>query len=213
MLKIRAFAALCIASSMLATLPRAALATGIASAESSAPQAAHTLDGARLVSALRGGGYVIYFRHTATDFSKNDRQMKSFEDCANQRPLTEKGRSDARATGAKIRELRLADGEVLASPFCRTMEHATLVFGRATPTRELRESQGGDYPGLKHLLAGPVDKGRNRWLFGHGTPFRAVAGPPHLNEGEAVIMQPTGQSWVVVARIGADDWAGLTGPP
>ena len=136
-----------------------------------------------------------------------------FEDCANQRPLTEKGRSDARATGAKIRQLRLAEGEVLASPFCRTLEHATLVFGRATPTRELRESNGGDYPGLKQLLAGPVDKGRNRWLFGHGMPFRTVAGPPHLNEGEAVVMQPSGQSWVVVARIGVEDWAGLAGPP
>ena len=205
--------ALCIAILMLGVLPRSALAAGIASAESSAPQSAYTLDGARLVTALRGGGYVIYFRHTATDFSKNDRQTKSFDDCANQRPLTEKGRSDARATGAKIRALHLADGEVLASPFCRTMEHATLVFGRATPTRELREAQGGDYPGLKELLASPVDKGRNRWLFGHGIPFRAVAGPPHLNEGEAVVMQPTGQSWVVVARIAVDDWAGLGGPP
>ena len=208
----RVFVALCVASSM-AALPRAALAAGIASAESSAPQATYTLEGARLVAALRGGGYVIYFRHTATDFSKNDSQMKGFDDCANQRPLTDKGRSDARATGAKIRELRLADGEVLASPFCRTMEHATLVFGRATPTRELRESKGGDYPGLKQVLASPVEKGRNRWLFGHGTPFRAAAGPPHLNEGEAVVMQPTGQSWVVVARIAVEDWAALPAPP
>lgn len=213
MLKKKAFVTLCVATSLLGTLPRAALATGIASAESSSPQAAQTLDGPRLVTALRGGGYVIYFRHTATDFSKDDRQMKGYDDCANQRPLTDKGRSDARATGAKIRALRLADGEVLASPFCRTMEHATLMFSRATPTRELRESDGGDYPGLKQLLAGPLDKGRNRWLFGHGIPFRAVAGPPHLNEGEAVVVRPTGQSWVVVARIGVDDWAGLAGAP
>lgn len=205
--------AVLLAAAALATPAGLARAAVIASTESSAPQAAQALEGARLVAALRAGGYVIYFRHTATDFSKDDLQMKAHDDCANQRLLTEKGRRDADRTGERIRELRLAGGEVLASPLCRTMDHAQRVFGHATPTRALRESDGTDFPGLKQLLASPVPAGSNRWLFGHGIPFRTVAGPPHLNEGEAVVIAPAGQAWVVVARITVEDWASLAGPP
>ena len=58
---------------------------------------------AAVVALLRGGGYILYFRHVATDFSQNDAKMTSFEDCATQRNLTDKGRADARAIGAAIR--------------------------------------------------------------------------------------------------------------
>jgi hypothetical protein len=40
-----------------------------------------------LVQKLREGGYVLYMRHAATDFSQNDSRMTSYEDCANQRNL------------------------------------------------------------------------------------------------------------------------------
>ena len=39
---------------------------------------------------------MLYIRHTSTDFSKDDSKMASCEDCANQRPLTDKGRDEAR---------------------------------------------------------------------------------------------------------------------
>ena len=38
-----------------------------------------------LLGKLRHGGYVLFLRHTSTDFSQNDSRMASFEDCANQR--------------------------------------------------------------------------------------------------------------------------------
>lgn len=177
---------------------------------SSAPQPGAELKGAALIDALRRGGYVIYFRHTATDFSRNDAAMKSFDDCANQRPLSAQGRDDARRIGEAIRALRLPAGEVFASPMCRTSEHARLTFGRATPAPEvsLRErGDSGDYPGLVRMLSAPVKPGTNRWLFGHGNPFRAVAGAPHLAEGEAVVLKPDGRGWSVVARIAVADWA------
>ncbi|HYJ96621.1 MAG TPA: hypothetical protein VEX14_01055, partial [Burkholderiaceae bacterium] len=46
---------------------------------SSYPVAGTRLEGAALVRALREGGLVIYFRHTATDFSKNDRGMRDYD--------------------------------------------------------------------------------------------------------------------------------------
>src|SRR5438105_1055874 len=86
---------------------------------------------AQLLAELRKGGYILYFRHAATDFSQNDEKMKSFEDCANQRNLIDRGRSDARTAAAAIRRLGIPVERVLASPFCRTVETAQLLFGRA----------------------------------------------------------------------------------
>lgn len=200
-----------------AALGHAAAQTGAsapAAERSSAPGPGAELKGAALLNALRRGGYVIYFRHTATDFSRNDAAMTSYTDCANQRLLSPQGRDDARRIGKAIRALRLPAGEVLASPMCRTMDHATLTFGDATAASDvsLRERGEGDYPGLVKLLATPVKAGSNRWLFGHGIPFRAVAGAPHLSEGEAVVMKPDGRSWTVVARLLVADWTALQRP-
>ena len=91
-----------------------------------------------LLADLRQGGYVLFLRHTSTDFSQDDSRMKSFEDCATQRNLTDKGRAEARALGEHIRRLKIPIGEVLASPFCRTMETARLAFGKARATNEVR---------------------------------------------------------------------------
>jgi hypothetical protein len=168
------------------------------------------LQGAALVRALREGGLVIYFRHAATDFSKNDQAMLDYEDCANQRPLTEQGRRDARAVGQCIAQLKLPVGIVKASPMCRTMEHAKLMLGMATPTITMRELSEGEYIGLKRLLSAPVPMGINRWMVGHGIPFRAVAGPPLLVEGESVVLRPHGDGWTVLARLTVADWLALS---
>ena len=96
-------------------------------AESSAPAPATALQGPQLVAALRRGGYVVYFRHTATDYSRDDTGMRHLGDCDHQRLLSAQGRRDARDIGLRIRALGLPVGEVLASPFCRTMDHARLM--------------------------------------------------------------------------------------
>lgn len=181
---------------------------------SSAPDPAHALAGAALVQALRAGGYTLYFRHTATDFSQNDRAMAGYAECATQRNLSEAGRGEARAIGAAIRALGLPVGEVIASPFCRTLETGRLMFGRAEPSTVVRGYEGTtaanpDYTRLVRLLASPPAAGTLRMITSHGNPFRAVAGPPHLAEGEAAVLRGDGSDWVVVARIRREDWAGL----
>ena len=186
-----------------------ASAQTITSAESSAPQPSQALAPGAVADALRRGGYMIYFRHTATDFSKGDAGMKDYDDCANQRLLSPQGRSEAADIGRNMARLQLPGGEVLASPFCRTLDTARLMMGRATPRAEMRESEGADYPSLKQLLAAPVAAGTNRWLVGHGIPFRAVAGAPHLAEGEAAVIRPGGTGWTVVARVMPKDWTQL----
>jgi histidine phosphatase superfamily protein (branch 1) len=179
----------------------------------SAPDA--ELRGSALLTALRGGGYILYFRHTSTDFGQNDERMTGYEDCATQRNLTEQGRAEARAIGAMLRQLAIPVGDVLASPFCRTMETAQLIFGRAMATPAVRggPAQPVDqdrYTELRRLLATPVPRGTNVAIASHGNPYRAVVGGPYLAEGEAAVILPRGaDGFRVVARVRKDEWAEL----
>ena len=188
----------------------AAIAQGVVTPATPGPSvaAAPTMNAPEVLRALRAGGLVIYFRHTATDFSKRDDAMNAYDDCANQRLLSPQGRIDARQLGVHIRALRLPVDEVLASPMCRTMEHARLTFGRAAPTLELREGDQGDYPGLKRWLREPVAPRTLRWIVGHGTPFRAVIGF-QLAEGEAAILRPNAPQATMLARVTIDQWPSL----
>ena len=138
--------------------------------------------GAELLSQLREGGYVLYLRHTSTDFSQNDSRMTSFEDCASQRNLTDQGRDEARAIGEHVKRLKIPIGEVLASPFCRTMETARLAFGKATATNDVRggPAQADDpnrYAPLRKLLSTGSRKAKTVVISSHGNPFQARRRP------------------------------------
>ena len=174
------------------------------------------LSGPQLLSELRKGGLVIYFRHTSTDFSRDDRNSKSDEDCDRQRPLTDKGRDEARQIGAAFRELKIPVARVLASPRCRTMETAMLAFGRAEKENSARGGPAAPdapdrYAGLRALLTTPLGTGRNVVISSHGNPFYAVAGAPYLAEGEAAVVKPLGQDFAIVARVRHDAWRALAG--
>jgi hypothetical protein len=166
---------------------------------------------AALVSRLREGGYVLYLRHASTDFSQDDSRMTSFEDCTSQRNLTDRGREEAQAIGQHVERLRIPIGEVLASPYCRTMETARLAFGKATATNDVRGGpvDANRYEPLRKLLSSPVPKGSNRVISSHGNPFIALAGPPYLAEGEIAVVKPEGDRFSVVARLRLGDWPRL----
>ena len=176
---------------------------------------APVLSGRALGDALRHGGYVLFFRHASTDFGQSDEAMTSFDDCSQQRNLTDKGREEARAVGIAIRKLAIPIGDVLASPFCRTRETARLMFGREVTSNDVRggPAQPEDparYAPLKALLSRPVPAGTNRVIVSHGNPFRAVAGGGYLAEGEAAVIEPrAGEGFRVVARIPRDGWSAL----
>ena len=168
-----------------------------------------------IVAELKRGGYVIYFRHTSTDFSQNDTQWKSFDDCAHQRNLTGAGRGEARAIGTAIRNLKLPIDKVMASPLCRTMETARLAFGQAEPVPAMRgaalpAADPNRYTVLKQLFATPYPRGANLAIASHGNPFYGVAGPPYLAEGEAAVVRGLGDNdFEVIARIRVGDWQAL----
>jgi len=192
----------------------AQLTAGSPSAHSSTPK--REVAPAELLSELRRGGYILYFRHAATDFSQNDGNMRSFEDCASQRNLIDRGRTDARVVGAAIKQLAIPVGAVLASPFCRTVETAQLAFGRAEKTQQVRggpaaPADSDRYAPLRKILITPVQKNANLAVVSHANPFYSVAGPPYLAEGEAAVVRPLGSGFEVFARIRVEDWETLKG--
>jgi phosphohistidine phosphatase SixA len=174
------------------------------------------LAGTALLSALREGGLILYFRHTSTDFGQNDDQMTGYEDCAKQRNLTDRGRAEARDIGVAMKRLELPIGDVVASPFCRTMETARLIFGTATASAAVRggparpESEER-YAALRKLLSTPPRPGTDLAIVSHGNPFNAVVGAPYLAEGEAAVIRPLGaQGFVVIARVPKNAWDNLS---
>jgi phosphohistidine phosphatase SixA len=167
-----------------------------------------------LLSELKRGGYTIYLRHTATDFSRDDVKSRSDDDCDNQRPLTDKGRDEAQRIGNDMRKLGIPIGDVLASPRCRTAEVAKLAFGNYKIAPEARggvftEKPVTRYEGLRALFDKGPSRNRNTIIVSHGNPFYATAGAPYLAEGEAAVIKPLGKDFEVIARVRWDGWSAL----
>ena len=175
------------------------------------------LRGAALVEALRRGGYVLYFRHAATDFSQTDTDTRNLANCRTQRNLTKVGRQDARAIGRGIRRLRIPIGAVFASKYCRTRQTALLAFGRVRTTLDLTSlpSAGSEAEerrrvrALRRALATRPRRGTNTVLAAHLFNIQAAANVS-LEEGEAAVFEPRRRSkFRLVARVLPREWSRL----
>lgn len=150
-----------------------------------------------LVEQLREGGYVVYFRHAATDHSVGDQHPLNFADCSTQRNLTEKGRQQARAIGAAFRRLNLPVGLVVSSPYCRCRETAELAFGETSISNNLYFAMGtpaserrrlGEY--LLSRLATPPQPGTNTVIVSHTANLKEAVNIWPEKEGGAYLFQP-----------------------
>jgi virginiamycin B lyase len=170
-----------------------------------------------LVRRLRRGGYVLAFRHAATDFSMSD-TTRDLGDCSQQRNLNAEGRRQARRIGAAFRRLGIPVGQVLASPFCRTRDTARLAFGRARPSRDLLSARYVASPGartrqparLRRLLAQRPRLGTNTVLMSHNFAIED-ASRESLAEGEALVAAPSRakRGFEIVATVESQEWTRL----
>ena len=174
---------------------------------------------AALVSLLRNGGYTLYFRHTATDWSHSDHltQTGDWLSCDKQkmRQLSERGRADARRIGLAIRQLDIPVGRVLASPYCRTVETGKLLdVGEVVPTADVMNLRAAEYVGgrmsivenARRLLATPPAPGTNTVITAHGNVAREAT-PVYPGEGEGVVFQADLKGgFRVIARIPPKRW-------
>ena len=168
------------------------------------------LSGQPLLDTLKRGGYVIYFRHAATDFNTVDQNVV-IGNCATQRNLSEQGRTDSRTIGQELRTLGIPVGRIGVSEYCRTREMAQLAFGRSEdePVITLNNENPMNY--LRLLSTSPM-AGTNTVLLGHVPGISSATGFSP-GEGDAGIFDPTEPGAPrFVARISPNDWIKLVPP-
>ncbi|MGY3106996.1 histidine phosphatase family protein [Bradyrhizobium sp. LM6.9] len=110
---------------------------------------ANAADTPDLIASLKQGGYVLVFRHTATDDSQKDVYPFKFDDMSAQRQLSGKGRDMARQIGTSIRELAIPIGDVYTSRLNRAIEAGKLISGREVkPVEALTDSSNASASGM-----------------------------------------------------------------
>jgi phosphohistidine phosphatase SixA len=177
-----------------------------------------------LRACLRGGGYVLYFRHAAATVCADRTDLGTaattsvpnwWKSCdkscgtATARQLDANGVAEATAVGAALRGASLPFGRVLSSEFCRGIETAQLMaLGVPTETREeltfFVYDEANRCTKTFALLSEVPAKGTNTVLVGQS----GNVCPPisELAWSEAAIYKAA-PTPVLVARVLADAWA------
>ncbi len=171
---------------------------------------------------LQRGGYIIYFRHFHTDHTKwhedpikakhGEMSVREFrESCDQQRPLTPFGRRRAADVGRLMKKQGVPIGQVLASPYCRAVESATLLAGREpdqTPYELVHRGGTLTYEmmaaNIRSYLGTPPAPGTNTLLVAHRPQMDDMA---FIEEGQAFVLEPLGNGqFNLVAKIYDSDW-------
>jgi broad specificity phosphatase PhoE len=169
---------------------------------------------AQLVRDLQKGGHIVYFRHARTDWSTTDADRDNLANCATQRNLGPEGRTQSESIGKAWQQLGIPVGEVLASPYCRTLETARLAFGRAETVVYLRHLFPESEENFKTvgermrsvLSTVASNKACNKIVVSHGFNIRPIIGYDP-GEGEAVVLRPDGKGGVRdLGRITSEDF-------
>jgi hypothetical protein len=134
------------------------------------------------------------------------------------RQLSAAGRAAATAIGVAMRQLEIPVDEVLASPYCRTVETANLMeLGKVVESVQVMNLRSADYFGgrasvvasAQALLASSPGPALNRVIVAHGN-VASAATPAYPAEGEALVFEPdvTG-GFVLRGRITPEEWMRL----
>lgn len=180
------------------------------------------LSGHELVRALRSGGYNLYFRHAATDWSRSDsvRAAGDWVSCdpLRIRQLSDDGRRTAKAVGEAMRALEIPVGSVFSSPYCRTVETARLLnVGPVEITTDVMNMRVAEYFGGRRAiaertqmrLAATPEPGTNTVYVAHGNVVREATSV-YPGEGECIVFRPDGEGGFEFAgRLTPEQWQRL----
>jgi phosphohistidine phosphatase SixA len=97
-----------------------------------------------LIKALQAGGHIIYMRHGPTEHTQHDSERETFDDCTQQRNLSEAGRTLLAKIHDSMSMKQIPIGEVYSSPYCRAIDTADIVFGKHTVEPMLKFSISKD---------------------------------------------------------------------
>ena len=188
------------------------LVVGSAWAQSSPPVG-------EIVTLLRGGGYVVVFRHGATHADQADTDPLNLDNVAKQRQLNDKGRADAKAVGDAFKAAGVPIGKSISSRFARAVETARSIGGKepeatadvtegglvVTPNENNRRAQA-----FQTIVATAPAAGTNTLVVTHKPNILDAFGRDwfEIKEGEASIFKPDGKgAFTLIARVPIDQWA------
>ena len=184
---------------------------------------AQTEDIQALAGAMKQGGYVIVFRHGATNRNQADTDPLNFDNIAKQRLLSEQGKRVATQVGEAFKKLGIPLGKVYTSKFNRAVETGRLMSGGdVTPTLDFTEGGLVVTPiendrraeALKKMAGTVPEGGKNTLIVTHKPNIMDAFGKDwfDVREGEASVFRPDGSGKaVVVARPQAIDWIKASG--
>ena len=179
---------------------------------------AQTIDMKALVAELQQGGYVIVFRHGATNRDQADTDPLHPDNIAQQRLLSEQGITVAKQVGEAFKKLGIPLGKAYTSKFNRAVETGKLVSG-GDVTSSLDITEGGlvvtpiendrRAAALKQMAGTMPDAGKNTLIVTHKPNILDAFGKDwfEVKEGEASVFKPdSAGKAVLVARVQAGDW-------
>jgi phosphohistidine phosphatase SixA len=171
-----------------------------------------------LMQMLRGGGYVIVFRHGATHPDQADTDPLNPGNVAKQRQLNDKGRDDAKAVGEALKAAGVPIGKSYSSQFNRAVETARLIGGK-DPSTTSDVSEGGlvvspnennrRAQAFRALLGAMPDSGTNTLIVTHKPNILDALGKDwfEVREGEASIFKPEGGGkYSLIGRVQIGQW-------
>lgn len=184
---------------------------------------AQTVDLKALVVELKQGGYVIVFRHGATNRDQADTDPLNFDNIAQQRLLSEKGKEVAKQVGEAFKRLEIPLGRVYTSKFNRAVETGKLLSGSevmpsldvtegglvVTPIENDRRAEA-----LKKMAGTTPEAGKNTLIVTHKPNIVDAFGKDwfEVKEGEASVFKPDASGKAVfVTRVQAVDWIKAAG--
>ena len=179
--------------------------------------AAPPADLASVLSELRAGGLVIYFRHASTDQTGATDEDADMAKCETQRNLSASGRKQATKIGEAFHALGIPVGTVTTSPFCRCKDTAQLAFGRFTVSDDLYYSIGTDISetrrsalSLRRMLSAVPATRANAVIVSHTANLREATSIWPGTEGMAYVFRPSREGvFEVIAKVMPEDWGNL----
>ena len=174
-----------------------------------ASEIARADDAANAWKALRAGGHVALMRHADAPGGFGDPPGFRVDDCATQRNLSARGRTDAEKIGARLKSEGVAFEKILSSPWCRCIDTATLLnlgpvakeatFGNVVVLRDQREQLAA---GARALIGKWSGQG-NLLVSTHGANIQALTGISPAS-GEIVVVRGGSASAEAVGRLRLD---------
>jgi phosphohistidine phosphatase SixA len=155
-------------------------------------------DEAAAWAALRAGGHVALMRHADAPGGVGDPPGFKLDDCATQRNLSDKGRADAVAIGARLKAEGVAFERILSSPWCRCVDTATLMevgpveiertFSNVVVLSDQREALTQGARGALAAWKGPG----TLLVVTHGANIRALTSISPAS-GEIIVVNESGE--------------------